>query len=101
MAKVSMVERERKRERLRRKYAQRRTELKAIVADANSSEESRAQAQEQLQQLPRNASPVRKRNRCNASGRPRGYYRKFGLSRNMLRKAAMRGEVPGLKMSSW
>ncbi|MGD8429450.1 MAG: 30S ribosomal protein S14 [Ectothiorhodospiraceae bacterium] len=101
MAKVSMVQRELKRDRLRKKYAGKRAELKAIVKSASSSEEERAEAQEQLQRIPRNASPVRKRNRCSVSGRPRGYYRKFGLARNMLRKAAMRGEIPGLKLSSW
>jgi len=101
MAKVSMVERERKRERVRRKYADRRARLKAIVNDVNASDEERGDAQVRLQQLPRDASPVRRRNRCQVSGRPRGYYRKFGLSRNALRKAAMRGDVPGLKLSSW
>ena len=101
MAKVSMVQRELKRERLRRRYAARRAELKEIIRNPQSSEEEQAAAQEQLQNLPRNASPTRKRNRCNISGRPRGYYRKFGLARNMLRQAAMRGEIPGLKMSSW
>lgn len=101
MAKVSMVERERKRERLRRKYAARRAELKEIIRSPASSDEERFTAQEQLQNLPRNSSPTRGRNRCNISGRPRGYYRKFGLARNMLRQAAMRGEIPGLKLSSW
>ncbi len=101
MAKVSMVQRELKRERTRNKYAAKRAELKEIIRSPGSSDEERLAAQEQLQKLPRNASPVRGRNRCNVSGRPRGYYRKFGLARNMLRQAAMRGEIPGLKMSSW
>ena len=101
MAKVSMVQRELKRKKMRDKYAAKRVELKEIIRSPASSEEDRAAAQEQLQNLPRNASPVRGRNRCNISGRPRGYYRKFGLGRNMLRQAAMRGEIPGLKMSSW
>jgi len=101
MAKVSMVQRELKRERLVKKYAAKRAELKAIISDVNAGDEERAVAQEKLQNLPRNASPVRQRNRCKVSGRPRGYYRKFGLARNMLRKAAMRGEIPGLKLSSW
>ncbi|AGM41576.1 30S ribosomal protein S14 [Spiribacter salinus M19-40] len=101
MAKVSMVQRELKRKKMRDKYATKRAELKAIISSSASSEEERAVAQERLQNLPRNASPVRGRNRCNVSGRPRGYYRKFGLGRNMLRKAAMRGEIPGLKLSSW
>lgn len=101
MAKVSMVERERRREKLVAKYADKRAELKAVIKNPESSMEERIAAQEKLQKLPRNASPVRLRNRCALSGRPRGYYRKFGLGRNMLRKAAMRGDVPGLKKSSW
>jgi len=101
MAKISMVERERRRERLVAKYADKRAELKAIIKDPESSMEDKMRAQEKLQKLPRNSSPVRLRNRCALSGRPRGYYRKFGLARNMLRKAAMRGDVPGLKKSSW
>ncbi|WP_440997148.1 30S ribosomal protein S14 [Arhodomonas sp. SL1] len=101
MAKVSMIERERKRERLARKYAARRAELKAIIKSANSTEEERAEAQEKLQALPRNSSPVRQVSRCRVTGRPKGVYRKFGLSRNQLRQAAMRGEIPGLKLSSW
>ncbi|MBA1148900.1 30S ribosomal protein S14 [Ectothiorhodospiraceae bacterium WFHF3C12] len=101
MAKVSMVQREIKREKMVRKYAAKRKELKAIVNNPHISEEERAEAQEKLQQIPRNASPVRQRNRCNLSGRPRGYYRKFGLARNKLRQAAMNGEIPGLVKSSW
>lgn len=101
MAKVSMVQREIKREKMVRKYAAKRRELKAIVSNPHISEEERAEAQEKLQRIPRNASPVRQRNRCNLSGRPRGYYRKFGLARNKLRQAAMNGEIPGLVKSSW
>lgn len=101
MAKTSMVEREIRREKLVAKYAEKRAELKAIIKNPETSREERMQAQERLQKMPRNASPVRLRNRCALSGRPRGYYRKFGLARNMLRKAAMRGDVPGLKKSSW
>ena len=101
MAKVSMVQRELKRKRVRNRYAEKRVELKELIRSPATSEEDRAAAQERLQNLPRNASPTRGRNRCNVSGRPRGYYRKFGLARNMLRQAAMRGEIPGLKMSSW
>lgn len=101
MAKVSMVQRELKRKRVRSRYESKRVELKEIIRSPASSEEERAAAQESLQNLPRNASPTRGRNRCNVSGRPRGYYRKFGLARNMLRQAAMRGEIPGLKMASW
>lgn len=101
MAKVSMVQRELKRKRIRSRYASKRVELKEVIRSPASSEEEKAAAQEKLQNFPRNASPTRGRNRCNISGRPRGYYRKFGLARNMLREAAMRGEIPGLKMSSW
>lgn len=101
MAKTSMIERERKRAKLVQKYAQKRKEFKEIIHNPQSSEEDVFQAQLALQKLPRDSSPVRQRNRCALSGRPRGYYRKFGLSRNKLREAAMRGDVPGLKKSSW
>lgn len=101
MAKVSMIEREKRRAELVAKYADKRAELKAIIKSPESSMEDRMRAQERLQKLPRNSSPVRLRNRCALSGRPRGYYRKFGLARNMLRKAAMRGDVPGLRKASW
>lgn len=101
MAKTSMIERERRRAKLVARHAEKRAELKAIIKNPESTREERMVAQERLQKLPRNASPVRTRNRCALSGRPRGYYRKFGLGRNMLRKAAMRGDVPGLKKSSW
>lgn len=101
MAKKSMVERERKRAQLVDRYAGRRAELKAVIHSARSSEEERFDAQLQLQKLPRDSSPVRKRNRCRATGRPHGYYNKFGLARNKLREAAMRGDVPGLTKSSW
>ncbi|MCC5881841.1 MAG: 30S ribosomal protein S14 [Halomonas sp.] len=101
MAKRSMIERELKRTKLVAKYAARRAELKAIIQNVNSSEEERFEATLKLQQLPRDSSPVRQRNRCRITGRPHGYYNKFGLGRNKLREAAMRGEVPGLKKSSW
>ncbi|RDB41998.1 30S ribosomal protein S14 [Halomonas sp. DQ26W] len=101
MAKKSMVERELKRTKLVAKYAVRRAELKAIIQNVNTSEEERFDATLKLQQLPRDSSPVRQRNRCRITGRPHGYYNKFGLGRNKLREAAMRGEVPGLKKSSW
>lgn len=101
MAKKSMIERERKRAELVDKYAARRAGLKAIINNANSSDEERFDAQLQLQKLPRDSSPVRKRNRCRMTGRPHGYYNKFGLARNKLREAAMRGDVPGLTKSSW
>ena len=101
MAKKSMVERELKRTKLVAKYAAKRDALKTIINDVNASEEERFDAQLKLQQLPRDASPVRQRNRCRITGRPHGYYNKFGLSRNKLREAAMRGDVLGLTKSSW
>ncbi|WP_163577739.1 30S ribosomal protein S14 [Halomonas faecis] len=101
MAKKSMVEREFKRAKLVEKYAAKRAQLKAVIQDVNASDEERFDATLKLQQLPRDSSPVRQRNRCRVTGRPHGYYNKFGLGRNKLREAAMRGEVPGLKKSSW
>jgi small subunit ribosomal protein S14 len=101
MAKISMTEREKKRERTVAKYRNKRAELKAIIADVDSSDEERWDAQIAFQKLPRDASPVRLRRRCQLTGRPHGVYRKFGLSRNKLREAAMRGDVPGLVKSSW
>ncbi|WP_106475549.1 30S ribosomal protein S14 [Phytohalomonas tamaricis] len=101
MAKKSMMERELKRTQLVQKYAGRRAELKAIINNVNASDEERFDAQLQLQKLPRDSSPVRQRNRCRITGRPHGFYNKFGLARNMLREAAMRGDVPGLTKSSW
>jgi small subunit ribosomal protein S14 len=101
MAKSCMVNREVKRIRLVKKYAAKRTELKAMIKDASLSEGDRAAAREKLNKMPRDASPVRVRNRCNITGRPHGYYRKFGLGRNKLREAAMRGDVPGLVKASW
>lgn len=101
MAKKSMIARERKRTGTVAKYAVRRAELKARIRDPKATVEERYAAVQELQRLPRDASPVRLRNRCAATGRPRGYYRKFGLARNKLREAAMRGEIPGLVKSSW
>jgi small subunit ribosomal protein S14 len=101
MAKKCMVERERKRRKMANKYAAKREALKKIIESPESSIEERFEAQLKLQQIPRNASPVRQRNRCAISGRPRGYYRKFGLARNQLRAAAVKGEIPGLTLSSW
>ena len=101
MAKVSMIQREKKRARTVKKYAAKRAELKAIINSASASDEERYLAVQALQKLPRNASPSRQRNRCRLTGRPHGYYRKFGLGRNMLREAAMRGDIPGLKKASW
>ena len=101
MAKTSIIEREKKRVKVVAKYATKRAELKKVVGDRNASDDERWQAQMQLQKLPRNASPVRLRRRCGETGRPRGVYRKFGLGRNKLREAAMRGDVPGLVKASW
>lgn len=101
MAKVSMRQREVKREKLVAKYAEKRAALKAIILSPKSSDEERWDAQQKLQKLPRDANPVRQRNRCRMTGRPHGYLRKFGLCRNKLREIAMRGDVPGLKKASW
>ncbi|OOC09302.1 MULTISPECIES: 30S ribosomal protein S14 [Thioalkalivibrio] len=101
MAKVSMVQRERKRERLAKKHAEKRQELKAILVDENRSGEERLEAMNKLQKLPRDSSPVRQKNRCAVTGRPKGYYRRFGLGRNKLREYAMKGEIPGLRKASW
>ena len=101
MAKTSMINRDIKRKKMVQKYAAKRAELKAIVANPKSSYEDKMEAQTQLQKLPRDASPVRQRNRCELTGRPRGVYRKFGLGRNKLREATMRGDVPGLRKASW
>ena len=101
MAKKSMINREVKRRKAVRKYAAKRTELKALIKDPNLSDEDRMNAVERLQQLPRDASPTRIRNRCRLTGRPHGFYRKFGLGRNKLREATMRGDIPGLRKASW
>ncbi len=101
MAKKSMVAREVKRAKAVAKFAAKRAELKKIISSPTSSDEERAAAQLKLQKLPRDASPVRLRNRCSVSGRPKGFYRKFGLGRNKLREATMRGEIPGLSKASW
>lgn len=101
MAKVGMIEREKKREKLARKYRGKREALKAIIKNPESTYEERMDAVERLQKLPRNSCPVRKQNRCRVTGRPNGYYRKFGLGRNKLREHAMRGDVPGLRKASW
>jgi small subunit ribosomal protein S14 len=101
MAKKSMINREIKRIRLTQKYAAKRGELKETIRSPESSDEQRREAQQNLQALPRDSSPVRIHNRCRLTGRPHGYYRKFGLGRNMLREAAMRGDIPGLRKASW
>ena len=101
MAKKSMIAREAKRAQLIKKYEVKRTELKELIRSPNTSYEDKETALLQLQKLPRDSSKSRLRNRCNLTGRPHGYYRKFGLSRNKLREATMRGDVPGLTKASW
>ena len=101
MAKSSMIAREAKRTKTVAKYAKKREELKAKIKDANVSYEERMEAQQQLQKLPRDASPSRGRRRCSITGRPHGVYRKFALCRNKLREHTMRGDVPGLRKGSW
>jgi len=96
-----MVQREVKRARLVSRYGAKREKLKAIIKNPGSSDEERIAAVEKLQKLPRDSSPSRLRNRCNITGRPHGYYRKFGLGRNKLREITMRGEIPGLTKASW
>jgi small subunit ribosomal protein S14 len=101
MAKKSMVERELKRSKLVKKYAARRAELKAIIRNLDTADADRITAQEKLNSLPRDSSASRQRSRCAITGRPNGVYRKFGLGRNKLREAAMKGEIPGLTKASW
>ncbi len=101
MAKKSMIAREAKRTKLVRQYADKRKQLKATIISEEASFEDKMAAVTALAKLPRDSSPARQRNRCRITGRPHGYYRKFGLSRNKLREAAMRGDVPGLVMASW
>ena len=101
MAKTSMVNRDIKREKLAKQYAAKRDALKKIVSSTTASYEEKIDAATKLQKLPRDSSPSRQRNRCEVSGRPRGVYRKFGLGRNKLREATMRGDVPGLRKASW
>lgn len=101
MAKLALIEREKKRARLVAKFAAKRDALKAIVEDQSKSEEERYEARLELQQLPRNANPTRQRNRCAITGRPRGTFRKFGLARNKIREIAFRGEIPGSTKASW
>ena len=101
MAKKSMIERENRRTKTVARFAEKRAKLKAIVNDREASDDEKWQAQMALQKLPRDASPVRRQRRCRVTGRPHAVYRKFGLARNKLREAAMRGDVPGLVKSSW
>ena len=101
MAKTSMIEKERRRARTVQRYKAKRKALKETIQSPRTSDDDRRAALLKLQSLPRDASPSRGRNRCKITGRPHGYYRKFGLSRNMLRIAAMFGEIPGLRKASW
>lgn len=101
MAKRCMVNREIKREKLVKKYAAKRAELKKQMLDTSLSVEQREAAAKKFHSLPRDSSPTRMRNRCELTGRPHGYFRKFGLSRNKLREHAMKGDIPGLVMASW
>ena len=101
MAKMAMIEREKKRARTVEKFTEKRRNLKSIISDISLADKERWEAQIKLQKLPRDSSPTRGQNRCRLTGRPHGVYRKFGLCRNKLREAAMRGEVPGLVKSSW
>jgi len=101
MAKLSIINREKRKVKTVAKYAAKRAEIKRILRDPKTSADDKEAAQVQLQKLPRDANPIRLRNRCRITGRPHGYYRKFGLSRTKLREAAMRGDIPGLVKASW
>jgi len=101
MAKKSTFEKQARRERTVRRFAKKRASYRGIIRDPRASDEQKQAAQAALQALPRDASPVRLRNRCAITGRSHGYYRKFGLGRNKLREATMRGDIPGLRKASW
>lgn len=101
MAKKSMVQRELKRAKLVQKYAAKRAALQAVLKDQDASFEDKMEASRKLQMLPRDSSRTRQRNRCNLTGRPHGFFRKFGLSRNKLRQHTMQGDVPGVRKASW
>ena len=101
MSKVSLINRDLKRRKTVKKYAAQRAEIFAVINDKNISEEEQQAARIKLQMLPRNASPVRLRNRCTLTGRPRGVYSKFGLGRSKLREIAMSGQIPGIMKASW
>jgi small subunit ribosomal protein S14 len=101
MAKLAVINRQAKRVAAVKKYAERRKQLLAIIRDPKATDDARDEARAKLQALPRDASPVRLRNRCAITGRPRGTFRKFGLSRNKIREIAMRGEIPGMIKASW
>jgi small subunit ribosomal protein S14 len=101
MAKTAVINRDLKRRKIVKKFAKKRAELLAVIDNTKFSDENRFAARQKLQQLPRDSSPTRLRNRCKLTGRPRGVFRKFGLGRNMLRVIAMRGEIPGVVKASW
>lgn len=101
MAKLALINREEKRRALVAKFSAKREKLMAVINDQAASDEERFEARQKLQQLPRNASPVRLRNRCQMTGRPRGVFRKFGLGRSKLRELAFKGEIPGVVKASW
>ena len=101
MAKLSLIQRELKREQLVAKYAKKHAELKAIAGDAKKSDDERALARLALQKLPRNANPTRQRNRCAITGRPRGTFKQFGLARAKIRELAFSGDIPGITKASW
>jgi small subunit ribosomal protein S14 len=101
MAKLAVINRQAKREATVKKYAEKRKQLLAIIRDSKATDDARDEARSKLQALPRDASPVRLRNRCAITGRPRGTFRKFGLARNKIREIAMRGEIPGMIKASW
>ena len=101
MAKTSMINREVKRAKLAKRHGAKRDALKKIISSQTASYEDKMEAVVKLQKLPRDSSESRQRNRCAITGRPRGVYAKFGLARNMLRKATMNGDVPGLRKASW
>jgi small subunit ribosomal protein S14 len=101
MAKLALTLRDQKRRKIVEKFKARRAELQEVIYDSRASDEAKEIARDKLQKLPRDSSPVRLRNRCALTGRPRGVYRKFGLGRNKLRDLAMKGEVPGVIKASW
>ena len=101
MAKTSMVNREIKREKLAKKFAAKRSELKKIISSQTASYDEKMEAQAKLQKQPRDASPSRQRNRCELTGRPRGTFRTFGLGRSKIRELAFKGDIPGVIKASW